>query len=465
MVSMPPCRPLVWPPIIERLAAVAPDPARLYIVGGPVRDVLRQRPIHDIDLASLDDGLSVARRLADRLKGAYYPIDSQRRTGRIILKNTEEQIVIDVASLRGTDLLDDLQARDFTVNAMAAALDRLGEIIDPLGGQRDLFEDKVLRQCNPESIAHDPIRALRAVRQSMQLGLRMEAATRAAARAVSPALVDVSGNLAQPERVRDELFKLLMLPRPASALRLLHTLDLLGSVVPVPLQMGAEVETLLENIDALSSLLSIIGPARDDNTAADLTLGMAVMVLDRYRRRLQEHLTETFADGRSRVAVVLLGALAWLHEGPWGSWLCLSNAESRVIDQMRQAMRFGVSSIPVLTDRLIYRYFHEAGKAGIDGLLLALAEYLADHRPTPDPQKWGKLLETIAAPLLEAYFERYQQVIDPPPLLSGNDLQQELSLEPGPRLGQIVRQLREEQAAGEVRSQAEALEFARHMMG
>lgn len=460
-----PQRPLLWPPLIEQLAAVAADPARLYLVGGPVRDALRRRPIHDIDLATADDGLSVARRLADRLGGAYYPIDAERRTGRIILREDTQQTVIDIASLRGIDLLEDLQGRDFTVNAMAVRLDRLTEIVDPLGGQRDLFDEKTLRQCNPKSIASDPIRALRAARQSMQLGLRIEASTREAARAAGPALVDGSGQLAQPERARDELFKLLALPRPASALRLLHALDLLASLAPTPLPDRDELEMRLATVEALGSLMAIIGPTRDDNTAADLTLGMAVMVLDRHRHQLQEHLAQTFADGRPRTAVALLGAVTSLHEGVWAARLCLSNAEMRALDRMQQALRFGLLTVPALSDRVIYRYFRGVAEAGVDGLLLTLAEYLAQQRPTPDPREWSRLLETVAAPLLEAFFERHQQVITPLPLLTGNDLQKRLGLEPGPKMGRIIEQLREEQAAGEIRSKTEALDFARRLIG
>lgn len=463
----PPQRPLAWPALIERLAAISPDPARLYLVGGPVRDALRQRPIHDFDFVTLDDGLGVARRMADQLKGAYYPIDPERRTGRIILSEENGQTVIDVASLRGSDLLEDLRARDFTVNAMAVRLDRLEEIVDPLGGQRDLFDEKALRQCNSRSIASDPIRALRAARLSMQLSLRMEASTRDAARDAGPDLVDVSGMLKQPERARDELFKLLALSRPASALRLLDSLNLLVRLAPTPLPADSELERRLATIDALSSLIAIIGATRDDNSAADLILGMAVMVLDRYRKQLQEHLARPFADGRLRMGLMILGITTSLHEGHWHSWgpqLRLSNAETDAMVRMEKAARFGLLDISVLDDRVIHRYFRGVSEAGVDGVLLTLADYLSSQRPTPDSKAWGRLLETIAAPLLEAFFQRRQHVVAPPLLLTGNDLQGVLGLEPGPRIGQLLEQLREEQAAGEVRSKNEAIDFVRRLI-
>ncbi len=66
-----------------------------------------------------------------------------------------------------------------------------------------------IRRCNPDAIARDPIRALRGVRQSAQFGFRIERETQGAIRAYAPNLLDTS-----IERVRDELFKLLALPKP-----------------------------------------------------------------------------------------------------------------------------------------------------------------------------------------------------------------------------------------------------------
>src|SRR5690606_23960871 len=113
-------------------------------------------------------------------------------------------LVFDVASLRGPDLLADLSDRDFTLNAMAVDLNGdLGMLIDPLGGENDSI-GRMIRQCGPDSLPSDPLRALRAVRQSVQLGARIEKETLAAGRSVVPRLRDVS-----PERVRDEFFRIL----------------------------------------------------------------------------------------------------------------------------------------------------------------------------------------------------------------------------------------------------------------
>ncbi|HQA69756.1 MAG TPA: hypothetical protein PK801_15635, partial [Aggregatilineales bacterium] len=77
-----------------------------------------------------------------------------------------------------------------------------------------------------------------------------------------------------------------------------------------------------------------------------------------------------------------------------------------------------------------------------------------------EPEEWGAVLEHVAAPLLEAFFWRHQEVVSPPPLVDGNDLIRLLELQPGPHLGQILRTLLEEQAAGTIRTREEALRLA-----
>lgn len=462
-----PRRPLLWPELVAELAARAPDPSRLYLVGGMVRDALRGVPIHDYDLATPDDGLHIARCLADALGARYYPVDAARRTGRVILAAPDGPLQIDVASFRGNDLLIDLTGRDFTVNAIAVRLDQPAEIIDPLGGQADLFDHKILRQCSPTSVADDPIRALRAVRHAQQFRLRIETATLAAVRAAAPHLLDESGALRQPERARDELFKTLSTARPAASLRLLHALGLWQALAPQPLREAAGFPLPLATAMHLSDLFAIISPRRDDNLAADLTLGVAVMVLDRYRRQLQEYLSQTFADGRPLTALLTLGALAPVDlPDPARSWaerLRLSNAEQHTLGALHAA-RALLAAGPPLDSRSMHRYYRDVGETGIAGVLVMLAEFLAAHPPAPEPQTWGHLLDQVAAPLLNAFFRRHQQIVAPPPLLNGDDLIAALAIAPGPRVGRLLALLAEAQAASEIHSKKEALELAQRLL-
>jgi tRNA nucleotidyltransferase/poly(A) polymerase len=459
-----PQRPFRWPEAVYDLRDRVPDPAQVYLVGGCVRDALLGRFApgqHDLDLATGGDALELARRLGNALGGAYFPLDAERGVGRVIAERHGEKLVLDVARFRGDDLRTDLTERDFTVNAMAISLAEPDMLIDPLGGEDDLLRHKVLRLCTPEAIASDPIRALRAVRMGLQFHLRLHKETLAAVRADGMGLVDETEKLVQPERVRDELVKMLSGHNPAGAARLLDALGMLDLAFP---SLSTD---RLDVLEQLAHLLLTISPRRSDNTAANLTYGMAVMILDRHRAALQEHLGITFADGRPLRALLAL----WVLTKPDAieetvKRLRFSNAErDRLV-----AIGFGTARILEVklekppTLRAMHRYFQGIGEAGIDAALLALAAHLAEQQPTPDPKAWAALLDETVSPLLEAFFRRHQQVIKPPPLLTGDDLMNEMGLKPGPQIGQMLERLLEEQAAGEISSREEALSLARRWL-
>ena len=112
-----------------------------------------------------------------------------------------------------------------------------------------------------------------------------------------------------------------------------------------------------------------------------------------------------------------------------------------------------------VTRRAVYRYFRATGCGGVDVVLLALADHLATHGPNLQEGRWARRLE-VAETLLTHCFERYEETVDPPPLVTGRDLLAELGLSPGPEIGRLLETLREAQAAGEVQTRAEALAFA-----
>jgi poly(A) polymerase len=110
--------------------------------------------------------------------------------------------------------------------------------------------------------------------------------------------------------------------------------------------------------------------------------------------------------------------------------------------------------------KAIYRFFRDAGKAGIDLVLLGLADLRGTRGHALTQETWTAALD-IARILLENYWEKPEETISPPRLLDGNDLMKALSLEPGPIVGQLLEAIREGQATGKIKVREQALEFAR----
>ena len=113
-----------------------------------------------------------------------------------------------------------------------------------------------------------------------------------------------------------------------------------------------------------------------------------------------------------------------------------------------------------VTRRAAYRFFRDVGEAGVDVLLLALADHIATHGPDVQTERWGKRIRTTGE-LLAEYWARLAENVAPPLLVSGHDLMSELGLPPGKRIGELLEAIREAQSAGEVLTRQEALALAR----
>jgi len=159
----------------------------------------------------------------------------------------------------------------------------------------------------------------------------------------------------------------------------------------------------------------------------------------------------------------LFGASAGRLAAARARALRLSNAEARrletVLGAAAEARRLAAAETAP-SRRAVYRYYRTAGEAGVDAVLLVLAETMAAYGPRLPHDLWQRHLET-ARTLLTAWWEQHDEVVAPPPLLSGHEVMTLLGLPPGPRVGQALEALREAQAAGEVTTREQAEAFLR----
>jgi poly(A) polymerase len=247
---------------------------QLYMVGGTVRDLLLQRRASpDADLTTDATPDEVKRLVVAAHPSAVVPIGEKfgtvqlrfPRAGETELVSASEsdqanavpqteapeapaEDIIEITTFRnerynpdsrkpevgfGTVLEDDLLRRDFTINAMAR--DPLtGVLVDPFGGRADL-EARLLRAVGDDPARRfdeDPLRLLRAVRFAVQLDFTIEAKTAEAILRQAPSLAKISR-----ERIRDEMNKILLSPRPGLGLRLMVDLGLMGQVIPEVLEL------------------------------------------------------------------------------------------------------------------------------------------------------------------------------------------------------------------------------------
>lgn len=483
-------------------------PAPLFVVGGAVRDFLLDpaQPLKDLDLVTGEPALPLARRVADEMGWAYYPLDAQRDVARLVLPpgawDNDAPLICDVAHWRGGSLAGDLAARDFTVNAMALVLDGAGDatltahLVDPHNGQADLAS-ATLRPVSERSLIDDPMRLLRAVRMAVRFNLTMTPALQTQIRALAPTLADPS-----IERVRDELWKMLAGPHPAQALTLLDDLGLLRLTLPELAACMGVTQSAPHHLDVYFHSLEVITYAAalrrwlaDPTGDHEIDPTLAAMLAP-WRQRLHAYFDQELSVEHSRGELLVWSAL--FHDvgkpatrteeiDPDGNLryrffnhedfstemarhrmdtLRLSRREITLAGAVVQAhMRPHslLSAFPAgrISRRALFRFVRDVGTgadpdAAVDVALLALADRQATGAGAA-AESWPAYLvmtEQILAYVLE------ERPATAQPLVDGRQVMDHLNLPPSRVVGQVMNALAEAQAVGEINTTEEALAWA-----
>ena len=230
------------PPSLLKLTLAAGELAdksgiRAYMVGGIVRDLMLGRPPIDIDIMAEGDAVRLARQMAEKL-GAR--LTTHRAFGTASLKI--DGYSVDLATCRSEvyrqpgalplvrpgSIREDLQRRDFTINAMAVCINKSnqGELTDLFGGCEDLSEGLV-RVLHNKSFQDDATRMMRAVRYEQRLGFRLESGTSKLLRRSLDMLDTISG-----DRLKNDLSLWLNETHPEKILRRAGRLGILAKLHP-----------------------------------------------------------------------------------------------------------------------------------------------------------------------------------------------------------------------------------------
>lgn len=239
-----------------------------YAIGGYVRDIFLYRPSNDIDIVTVGSGIQLAKAFAKSLgKGAYLSVFKNFGTAQVKYKDLEIEFVGARKESYQRDsrkpivedgtLQDDQNRRDFTINALAVCLnqDRFGELLDPFGGLEDMERLTIRTPLDPDiTFSDDPLRMMRGIRFSAQLGFDIEpetfdAITRNANR------IDIISK----ERIADELNKIVLSPKPSLGFLQLDKTGLLELIFPEFVALkGAETKDGIGHKDNFYHTLAVL---------------------------------------------------------------------------------------------------------------------------------------------------------------------------------------------------------------
>ena len=280
---------LLSAPIFHQIGQTADEmDMECYIVGGYVRDLFLERPSKDIDCVVVGSGIALAQALKKKL-GHRAHLSVFKNFGTAQLKAGSEELEF-VGARResyshdsrkpivedGT-LEDDLDRRDFTINALAVCLntERFGELIDRFDGLLDMEDRLIATPLDPDiTFSDDPLRMMRCVRFATQLRFQIEDETQEALVRNAERIRIIS-----QERIIDELNKIMLSPRPSIGFVELSRAGLLPIIFPELAALeGVEVKNGRAHKDNFYHTLEVL-----DNVAAqdgELFLRWAALLHD-----------------------------------------------------------------------------------------------------------------------------------------------------------------------------------------
>jgi putative nucleotidyltransferase with HDIG domain len=463
-------------PAIRTAAEAVDGPA--WVVGGAVRDAALDRQVVDADVV-VEPGTeaSVAKAIARAAGGAAFPLSEEFGTWRAL--DAAREWHVDVTPLRGGGLDADLALRDFTINALAVQLDDLDAApVDRAGGVGDI-ERGVLRAVSGRAFADDPLRLLRAARLAASLDLEIEAGTVELARAEAGRAAEPAG-----ERRLAELRQLVAGDDPIRAFELLHELGATGAVLPeLEALRGVEqnpnhhldvhghtIEVLRQllvieaDLDAYagesaSGVRALLGmPLGDGFTRGDgLRLGALMHDIGKPATKGEHSGYVTFIGHDSVGAGLVAESLGRLNA---------SRALSRYVEGLTRHhlhLGFMVYDRP-LPRRRLFEYLALCGDVAPDVTILTAADRMSARGSgaVATPEMIAAHLELVRE-VLPAALE-WQRGGPPDPPVRGDELARELGIEEGPRLGELLDELRAAVFAGEVSDREGAIDHARRAL-
>ena len=225
-----------------------------FIVGGFVRDLILNRSVKkDIDIMCIGSGIDLAKTVQKKINSKV-KINIFKRYGTAMINYGDYQIEFVGSrkesyskdsrnpSVESGSFMDDMLRRDFTINTLAIILNRnkFGELVDTFGGIQDLEKKIIITPSEPnKTFSDDPLRMLRAVRFACQLNFIIDEKTK-------ESIIENSHRtqILSPERVSDEINKILMCDNPSIGFKSLEKMNLLKYILPelIDLKGVEEVE-------------------------------------------------------------------------------------------------------------------------------------------------------------------------------------------------------------------------------
>lgn len=390
-----------------------------FAVGGSVRDTILNRPTKQWDFATNAKPEEIQELFPDSFynnsfgtvgvkmdSDDIFEVTTFRREGKYSDQRHPDEIAW------AETIEEDLARRELTISAIAT---NGKTVVDPYGGQKDL-ENKIVRSVGSpaDRFGEDALRMIRAIRIATQLGFAIEEDTFNAIKGKNQSIVSVS-----PERIRDELVKILSSQYPSDGIKLLNNAGLLEFVLPeLVLGIGVTQKGTHHTDDVFEHSLKALAACPNENWVVRFAtllhdVGKPVTFMERNGKA-------TFYSHETVGANIAKNIALRLH---------FSKEDREKLYMLVRWHMFSVSEF--LTDGAIRRFIKRVGPENTTDML----DLRTGDRVGSGAKKSSWRHEDFRERIVEVQ-KHIPSVNDL--LIDGNDIMKELKITPGPRIGKIL---------------------------
>ena len=388
-----------------------------FIVGGAIRNSMLGCQVKDWDVAT--DATP------DKIRELFPEMTRfNLKHGTVTL--VSEGRHFEVTTFRGTEgfsssIEEDLAHRDLTFNAMAYNISNK-RIIDPFGGKADISKKVVRAVLNPsERFQEDPLRMMRVIRFSLELGYAIEPETLMAIKSMAQAI-----DIVAKERVRDELLKILMARRPSAGFHLMRKSGLLKGILPELMEGYRKRQNNYHKYTIYRHTMETV-----DFIKGDPVLRLSALFHDIAKPRVRKKINGRWRFFGHATASAELTKEIMMR-------LKFSNDRNTRVTHLIAHHMFDYKQ--ELSDKAVRHFIKRIGEDNVDDLIaLRKADNLAHG--------WGRDFEKDIEKFenrIDSQIKKSHPFTITDLAVNGHDVMNELSLQPGPRVGRILNQLLEE---------------------
>ena len=413
---------------------------KAYLVGGYIRDkLINKNPAKDIDITLCGDVIKYAEALAKELNIETIVPFEQFKTVRLI----HPELEIEIAETRkesyysdsrkpkveSATLEEDLARRDFTINAIAMSLDpkNFGDIIDPLGGIKDLNKGIIITPLDPdETFSDDPLRMLRAVRFAAKLNFQIASNILDSIIRMNKRIEIISW-----ERITEEIVKILKTDKPSIAFYLLKETNLLQYIFPeLDVMSGVEVINGKSHKDVFIHTLQVVDNAAKLTDKMEIRFASLVHDIAKPPTKKFDEVKGWTYHGHEDLGRKMVKHVA--------SRMKLSN---NLRDYLMNMTKLHLRPIALakkdITDSAIRRHMVEAGDNIDDLMVLCRADITTKNERKVQKYiaNFDRVEESMQNVQLRDELRNFQSPV------SGKEIMETLKLKPGKEVGKIKKEI------------------------